>query len=264
VWAGQAVDRPWRAVVIEWSYAVLSRLWNPFGNFAIRLGPPLLAHRRLAAEDMDQKRLVDGESEPAARSFRLAAALLSFVFVFIVPARVHALSCIYISWRNFERVDGYGEKMRQDAAARAALATLSPNVFRGRVVTARDLVDRRKTNEPVSLIVFDDVEVLKGDLPRAAHDRRAFIVQRAWCDAHCDPLSEWWPPGKTFTFGVRAPPEEAVKDADAKHVIYGGRVDGTVDACDQTSLTELQLKLLNTSDDEIARLIREYPFHPPR
>jgi hypothetical protein len=213
---------------------------------------------------MHWKRSARDGSERGTTGFRLAVALLSFFFVSMVPERTKALSCVSISWRNFERIDGFGEKMRQDAEARAALAMSKPIIFRGRVASARDLIDRRKTNEPVTLIVFKDVEVLKGDMPRAAGDRRAYVLQYAWCDAHCGPLSDWWPRGKMFTFGVTAPPEDPVKDLNGKDVISRGRVDGTVGACDQTSLTELQLKLLNTPDDEIARLIREYPFHPPR
>jgi hypothetical protein len=192
---------------------------------------------------------------------------LIFAFVCFCPKRVEALSCaIQFTWRNFDRIDGDADlvKRKQDAEARGALAMLKPIIFRGRVARVRDLTDRSTTDVPVSLVIFRDVEVLKGELPQSADDRKAFIVHYQWCDARCGPASQTWPRGQTFAFGVRPFRGEAVTDTFGKKVVYKGRVDAVMGACDRSFLTPLELKLLDAPADEIARLKREYPFHAIR
>ncbi len=49
-----------------------------------------------------------------------------------------------------------------------------------------------------------------------------------------------------------------------KKVFYTGRVDIVVGICDQMHLTPLQERLLKAPADEIARLIRENPYHRGR
>lgn len=199
----------------------------------------------------------------------IAAALLICVLVCVFPKRVEALSCALLTWRNFERVDGDTDpaKKQQDAEARAALEMLRPIIFRGRVARARDLIDPSTTDLPVSMIFFENVEVLKGELPRSAGDRKAFIVYYGWCDAKCGPesrASQMWARGKTFAFGVRPFIGKAVTTDWPTKVIYKGRVDAVLGACERNFLTPVEWKLLNAPDDEIARLKREYPLHAIR
>jgi len=161
----------------------------------------------------------------------IAAPLLICVFACACPKHVEALQCAEAWWQNFDRIDGDTdpEKRRQDAEARAALANLRPIVFRGRFAWARDLSDRRKNGSPVFLIVFRDVEVLRGEMPRSADDRKAFLVYYAWCDTRCGPASQWWPRGQT-TFGVQPFSGGPVRDTNendgtiGKKVVYKGRV----------------------------------------
>ena len=53
-------------------------------------------------------------------------------------------------------------------------------------------------------------------------------------------------------------------DAVGKRVVYKGRVDAEMNACDPSGLTTLEWNVLNAPADGIARLMREYPFHPIR
>src|SRR5262249_28420169 len=172
------------------------------------------------------------------------------------------------SW-SFEAADGIeipAEKQLQDREARAVLARLerTPVIFRGRLASARYLSDLRKTNIPFSLLVFDHVEVLRGRLPRTSIDRKAFIVQQEWCDHSCGDrqAARWWPRDKAVVVGAH--PNEFVDlsravDSESKRVIYKGRIDAVLGMCSGGPLTPAALELLNASEDEIARLKREYP-----
>jgi hypothetical protein len=199
----------------------------------------------------------------------IAAPLLIFVFAGLCPGDLEALDCGVAYWRNYDRVDGVADpaKRRQDAEARAALANLRPIIFRGRVARARTLSGGVTDQLPLSLIIFEDVEVLRGEMPRSAHDRKAFIVHHGWCDGSptsCRPASRWWPRGQIFTVGVHPSPGGPVTDTVGKRVVHKGRVDAEMRLCDPSSLTPLEWNVLNAPADEIARLMREYPFHPVR
>ena len=189
-----------------------------------------------------------------------------------LPAKVEALSCgtwyVPSLWqRAANSGDVPAEQQRRDIEARARLEYLEhiPIVFRGRVASARYLIDPRKTNTPTSLIVFDHVEVLKGRLAATSRNRKAFIIQERWCDYRCDigAATTQWPPGETFLVGAYlnniniADPTKAV-GPNRKRVIYRGRIDGVFGMCDGGRLPPIALELLNASDDEIVRLKRDY------
>ena len=188
----------------------------------------------------------------------VAAALLVGALVCTKPAK--ALDCAGpVSW-SFEAADGIetpADKQRQDREARAVLARveLAPIIFRGRLASARYLSDLRTTNIPFSLLVFDDVEVLKGRLPKTSNDRKAFIVQQEWCDHSCGDrqAAQWWPRDEAVVVGAHpnefVDPSRAV-DSESKQVIYKGRIDAVLGMCSGGPLT--------ASEDEIARLKREY------
>ena len=191
--------------------------------------------------------------------------LLIGVLAVACPDTVSALDCAKPYWWNYERLDGDPQQRRLDAEARAALANMGPMIFRGRFAWARDLSDVRKNQSAVFLISLKDVDVLQGEMPRSARDRRILLVYYAWCDTRCEPASRWWPRGLT-TYSARPFKEGPVRDTKddgsmGGKVVYSGRVDAVTDACEGIRLTPLQQQLLNAPADEIARLIREYPFH---
>lgn len=194
----------------------------------------------------------------------IAAALL--VGALACPKEAEALDCAVPGIWSFQAVDGIeasAEKQLQDREARAVLERLerTPIIFRGRLTSARYLSDLRKTNTPVSLLVFDHVEVLKGQLPKASVDRKAFIIQHDWCDQNCGDrqAAQWWPRDKAAAVVGALPidPSKAVI-SESKQVIYEGRIDAVVGICSGGPLAPAELELLKAPDDEIARLKREY------
>lgn len=197
----------------------------------------------------------------------IAAALLFGAFA--CPMEADALDCPVLGPHLFQAADGLeapAERQRQDLEARAMLDRLerTPIIFRGYLASARYLSDPRKTNVPFSMLVFDHVEVWKGQLPEASVDGKAFIVLQEWCDGSCGdrPAAHWWPRGKSTVIGVH-PNESAdpskLLDSENKQVIYKGRVDAVMGACGGGPLSPAALELLNTPDEEVTRLKREYP-----
>jgi hypothetical protein len=196
----------------------------------------------------------------------LVAAVFSIcVLVCACSKQAGALDCATASWWNFDRIDGDPQKQRQDAEARAALANLGPIVFRGRFASAHGLSDQTRNDSTVLLIAFKDVEVLRGEMPRSARDRKTFLLYYAWCDTSCKSAAKWWPRG-LMTFNAQPLAGGPVTDTGAVgtsggKVIYKGRVDAQSGACSPMALTPLQQQLLNAPAEEIARLMRDYPFH---
>jgi len=199
----------------------------------------------------------------------VAAIFLICFFVSACPERAAALDCATAGWWNFDRSDGDPQKQRQDAEARAALANLGPIVFRGRFAWARYLSDIRKTNSPRVLIALRNVEVLQGEMPRSVRDRKAFVVYHGWCDSKCRSIAQWRLPRGPTTFSARPFDGGPVRDTNddgtsGGKIVYNGRVDAQSGACESMWLTPLQEQVVNAPADEIARLMREYPFHPIR
>jgi hypothetical protein len=189
-----------------------------------------------------------------------SVVLLLCLFVVACLNNADALDCNTVHWWNFDRIDGDLQQRRSDAEARAALANMKPIVFRGRIARVRELSNMGKTT-PIYLMVFRDVEILRGALPRSTHDGKMYLVSYEWCDGTCVPPSRLLRRELT-TFIAR--PFGGGPVTDQKKVVYTGRVDAEVDLCDQMYLTPLQERLLKAPADEIARLIREYPYHPSR
>ncbi|MGJ4931624.1 hypothetical protein ACQR1I_09115 [Bradyrhizobium sp. HKCCYLS2038] len=190
--------------------------------------------------------------------------VILLIFLLACPSGADALDCAKPRWWNFSRKDGDAQKRRQDAEAREALEYLGPLVFRGRLASARNLSDA-KDNHPVLLIVLKDVEVLRSRMPRSAGDRKAFILYHEWCDVRCQPGPPQWPVGM-ITYNAHPFGGGPVRDTSrigqtGGKILYQGRVDAEIGVCDRMQLTPLQQQLLNAPAEEIARLIREYPYH---
>jgi hypothetical protein len=204
------------------------------------------------------------------RSF--AATLL--VGALVCSQAAHALDCGGPSaWHYHPRAaDGTVQafdkirlEVRKAAEARALLERLERTaiIFRARIVSARDLSDLNATNVPWSLTVFENVEILKGRLPPASRDRRAFLLQRRWCDFRCgSKASDLSPSGETVVVAAGSPDRSRAVDDHSNRVVYNGRIDALITECGMGRLSPLALELLSAPADEIARLKREYPPRP--
>lgn len=203
--------------------------------------------------------------------------IITLLVALVFPEAAEALDCgtpsSYFpnSWQRTSNSDDVPiEEQRRGAEARATLERLERTriIFRGRVASVRYLTDPRKTNTPTSLLTFDRVEVLKGRLITTSTDRKAFVLNDEWCDARCRgrPAEMRWPLGKTFVVGADpnqlAEPSKVV-DPISKRLIYKGRIDAVVGVCRPGQLTPMALELLNASNDEIARLKRDYQPRSP-
>ncbi|MGY8711159.1 hypothetical protein RAD16_35975 [Bradyrhizobium sp. 18BD] len=191
---------------------------------------------------------------------------LTSISVLACPGTVRALDCAipaYVWSRPAEGEEISPGQQRRDERDRFNVYALeqAPIIFRGRVASARYLSDLRKTNVPLSLLVFDRVEILKGQLFTKPRDRRAFVIRSEWCDASCiGKLSKSvWPVGKTVAVAAYqnkfADPSKAVESSGGP-VVYRGRIDAVLGACGLGPLDSRQLELLN-KPDEMARIKHE-------
>ncbi|AND87033.1 MULTISPECIES: hypothetical protein [Bradyrhizobium] len=188
---------------------------------------------------------------------RVLSAAVSIALGFGWPTSVYALDCARIA--NFESFDNHVDqaKRAEDLRAREALANLSPIVLSGRLAKVRPLPGPG-TNLPTELLTFVDVKILRGDLPRSRIDRRAVIASYEWCDGGCTEEQQRWHPGALLTIGVAAAANAADKMSVGR--IKSGRIDGQFGPCGGGVLSPLELKLISTPPEEIARLEHEYPI----
>ena len=199
---------------------------------------------------------------------RAIVLALTSIALLACSERVRALDCAippYVWSRPTDNDKVSLEQQRRDVRDRFSVYRLeqAPIIFRGRIVSARYLSDLRKTNIPLSLLIFDRVKLLKGQLFTKARDRRAFVIQSEWCDATCIGKGEGaptpWPAGKTVVVAAYqntfADPSKAVESSDGP-VVYRGRIDAVLGVCSLGPLDSRQLELLN-NPDEMARIKRE-------
>lgn len=172
------------------------------------------------------------------------------------PATVHGLDCGLPFPTSFKAIDQNVDPTKKavDLEARAAIETLSPVVFSGRLVSVRHLSGPDSGNE---LLRFSDVKVLKGELPRSKIDRIAMIALDRWCDGGCAHRPLEWAPGALLTIGVSPSPGKVTSNGQT---LYRGRVDGQFGPCRGGPLSPLMLMLLTAPPEEIARLKRDYPW----
>ncbi|WP_156489385.1 hypothetical protein [Bradyrhizobium sp. DOA1] len=190
---------------------------------------------------------------------RVVILALSLFGILACPGTAEALDCpiplnIWSPPAGSDEIPA--EQRRRDVEDRLNLYRLkqAPILFRGRIVSARYLTDARKTNIPISLLVFDRVEVLKGRLFTTSKDRKAFVISEGWCDASCSGKTATgeWPPGKTV--GVAAYPNtfadpwKAV-ETTTKRVVYRGRIDARFGPCGGGYLSDRALELFNNHDE---------------
>jgi hypothetical protein len=166
-----------------------------------------------------------------------------------------------------QAANSYSLEQLEDIGARGTLHLLETTaiLLRGRVASVRDLVDRRRTSEAISLVILEDVDILRGQLPPASRDRRAFLIEWGWCDGLCgDKPPDSSSRRETAVFAARPnilPYPSRVTDTLGTRVVYRGRIDALMPECTLHRLSPMALELLN-SPEEIARLKREYPQRP--
>jgi hypothetical protein len=190
-----------------------------------------------------------------------------------------ALQCSEVFRWDFvdDEFAGLPEYKLRDGTARAAVERLDgyQYIVRGRVKSVRGLDDESKTQTPSALVVFEDVDVLKGELPAVRADGKVYLNDSTWCDGplYCA-VSKLWKIGEiavigAYGFKTRGDQEISGTTKDGiYHVVYKGRVDLQMGACFGGRLGEDEIKMLNASKNEIERLMRQYPrrfgtFEPP-
>ncbi|MBB4373118.1 hypothetical protein GGD63_005933 [Bradyrhizobium sp. cir1] len=171
------------------------------------------------------------------------------------PVTVHGLDCGLPFPAFFEAINEKVDPTKRavDLEARAALETLSPIVFSGRLVSIRHLSE---PDTGIELLGFRDVKVLRGALPRSRVDRIAMVAYDRWCDGGCAHRPLEWAPGALLTIGVSPSPDKVSGDGKT---LYRGRVDGQFGPCRGGPLSPLKLMLLTAPAEEIVRLKRDYP-----
>ncbi|MGL9620490.1 hypothetical protein QRQ56_20935 [Bradyrhizobium sp. U531] len=199
---------------------------------------------------------------------RVAIPAISLSVLLACVGRVEALDCPVPSPSMWSRVADSDEipieQQRREAKDRTDVYRLDsvPIIFRGRVVSVRYLSDIRKTNIPLSLLVFDRVQILKGQLFTRSKDRRAVVIRQEWCDQSCigKLSSSAWSAGKIVAVAAYrndfADPSRTI-EFSSKRILYRGRIDAVLGECSAGLLSNRQLELLN-DPDEMNRLKREY------
>ncbi|MDH2343907.1 hypothetical protein [Bradyrhizobium sp. SSUT77] len=124
---------------------------------------------------------------------RAIVLAFSFLGALVFPEKVEALDCPLPPNIWSHPVDGdeiSREQQLRDAEDRLNLYRLehAPIIFRGRVASTRYLSDIRKTSIPISLLVFDHVEILKGGLFGA---NTVASVNHQWWRGLPEKLSSW-------------------------------------------------------------------------
>ncbi|MDH2351461.1 hypothetical protein QCM80_12375 [Bradyrhizobium sp. SSUT112] len=198
---------------------------------------------------------------------RAIVLAFSFLGALVFPEKVEALDCPLPPNIWSHPVDGdeiSREQQLRDAEDRLNLYRLehAPIIFRGRVASTRYLSDIRKTSIPISLLVFDHVEILKGGLFTTSKDRKAFVISEKWCEYSCigKPSMVAWPPGKIVVMAAYpndfADPSKAV-EFNSRRVVYRGRIDAVLGMCAGGPLSDRAVEILN-NPGEMARLKREF------
>lgn len=199
---------------------------------------------------------------------RAIIPVLTSIGLLACSGRVSAFDCpvpASIWSRPADNEEVSPEQQRRDERDRFSVYRLeqAPIIFRGRIVSLRYLSDLRQTNVPLSLLVFDRVEILKGQLFTKSRDRRAFVIQSEWCDATCIGKGKGsptlWPVGKTVVVAAHkntfADPSKAGESFSGP-IVYRGRIDAVVGACNPGPLDSREMELLN-NPDEMVRIKRE-------
>lgn len=139
-------------------------------------------------------------------------------------------------------------------------------VFRGRLTKRWYLSDVQETEVPSILEVYDRVTVLKGQMPAAATDGKAFLIREKACDGGCwlnalpevsdapeEPERVVLAAGNTL-----ANPAEA-KDRRTDDIVYSGRIDALGGPCDPRQINAGAAERLIAAPLEMERLRRTYP-----
>ncbi len=139
-------------------------------------------------------------------------------------------------------------------------------VFRGRLTSRRYLSDVSQTYVPTILETYDHVVVMKGVVPAATADGKAFLIREKLCNGGCplNTLPEVWDASEGPEHIVLAMNNTLANPAEAKDrwsdkVVYRGRIDALLGPCDPYQINASAVVALLTSPDEMERLKRAYP-----
>lgn len=139
-------------------------------------------------------------------------------------------------------------------------------VFRGRLTKRWYLSDIHETDVPAILEVYDAVTVLKGTMPAASADGKAFLIREKVCEGGCwinalPEVADGKDEPERVVLALRNTlqnPAEA-KDLRSNEVVYSGRIDALGGPCDPRQVNAASAVLLMSSPEEMERLRRAYP-----
>lgn len=139
-------------------------------------------------------------------------------------------------------------------------------VFRGRLAKRWYLSDVNETDVPAILEVYDRVTVLKGAMPSAASDARAFLIREKVCSGRCwlNALPEVMDAEDETEHVVLAMNNTLANPAEARdwrsnEVVYSGRIDALLGPCDPRQINAAAAAMLINAPEEMDRLRRAYP-----
>lgn len=138
-------------------------------------------------------------------------------------------------------------------------------VFRGQLTKRWYLSDIQETDAPAILEVYDKVTVLKGAMPSASKDRRAFLIRERMCDGGC------WLNALPEVSNGDGEPERVVlamnntlseprqaRDRRTGRIVYSGRIDALNGPCDPRDVNGAAAAALIMAPEEMDRLRRAY------
>lgn len=139
-------------------------------------------------------------------------------------------------------------------------------VFRGRLASRKYLSDVTRTFVPTILEVYENVSVLKGEVPRAAADGKIYLIREKLCNGGCplNTLPEVFKDADgreqvMLAMKNTLPNPDEARDRWSNTIVYTGRIDVLLGPCDPYQVNGKSVVALLAAPDEMERLKRAYP-----
>jgi hypothetical protein len=173
----------------------------------------------------------------------------------------------YINQEDFDKAYKSQSGTVREVELRAALGRIDgmESIYRGRVVSVQDLGETTKTQWPMAIVIFDQVEVIKGQLPASAEPGKLVVLGYTWCDGALNcAYSHFWKAGEVAPFWTTKYPGGDVKGETPSgdlEVVFRGHVDAQMGVCTTGSwLDAYESAIIGASPAEVERLKAKYPI----
>ena len=207
-----------------------------------------------------------------ALSVRISACLAAcLIAILAAPLFARPLSKCRLGNQSdyYSIADETSEDTRKELRLRVLIDAIDDAdiAFKGRLTKRWYLSDIQETEVPVILEVYADVTVLKGKMPLATDDGKAYLIREKVCDGGC-----WLNALPEVLEGRGDEPERVVlalnntltnpseaHDRRSNEVVYSGRIDTLGGPCDPRQINAASAVMLLGSPQEMERLRRAYP-----